>query len=185
MKKHLSYYLGNTLIVLSFLGFLYISYPVLTAYLFPSPPPTESMKSFAIWIPKIKAAGEIISEVDPWDKNSYQNALRFGIAHARGFAYPGEKGAIFLFAHSSGPPWEQTRYNSVFLRLGELEKGDSITIWRNGKEYQYTVTTKKVVLPQEVTAVTKVTGNQLIIQTCTPIGTDYKRLLVFATEKRI
>lgn len=183
MKRPLSFYIGNIFIFLSLLGFFYIGYPLILAYFFPPAVPSLSSESFTLWIPKINAGGTIIPHVDPWDERIYRLALKKGIAHAKGFALPGEKGTIFLFAHSSGPFWEQTRYNTVFLRLGELEKGDSITIWKNGKEYKFSVTGKKEVSPTDVMAVMKSSPDQLILQTCTPIGTDWKRLLVFATKK--
>lgn len=182
MKRSWGYYLGNILIALSMFGFIYLFYPLFLAYFFPTTPPDVSSRFFALWIPKIKAAGKIIPDVDPWNAASYKPALRNGIGLAKGFAKPGEKGPIYLFAHSSGQPWEITRYNTVFLRLGELERGDTIVIWRNNKEYTYRVTSKKVVLPTEVGAVKNVKKDILIIQTCTPLGTDWKRLLIYAEE---
>lgn len=182
MKKPRSYYLGNILLLASLVGFLSLGYPVVSAYIFPGSEPSKSEESYTLWIPKIKAKGVIIPKVDPWNKEEYSKALKKGIAEAKGFASVGEKGSVFLFAHSSGPPWELTRYNTVFLRLGELDKGDEIIIWKNGKKYLYKVTGKKEVYPSEVSEISKLKGDQLIIQTCTPLGTDWKRLLVFAEE---
>lgn len=184
MKKPLSYYLGNLLIISSFLGFLYIGLPVLKVYLFPSQMPSPAAREFALWIPKIKAAGKIIPDVDPWNEKEYKAALKNGIALGKGFALPGQKGVTYLFAHSSGMPWELTHYNTVFLRLGELEKGDTFTIWYKNKEFRYQVSKKKIVNPQEVTAVTGETTDEVIIQTCTPLGTDWQRLLIYAQEMK-
>lgn len=180
MKKPITYYLGNTLIILSLLGFIYIGWPVLYVYLFPAQMPSPTSRAFALWIPKIHAGGKIIPNVDPFNEAEYKSALKSGIALSKGFALPGEKGVTYLFAHSSGMPWEITHYNTVFLRLGELEKGDKITIWRNGKEFNYTVTSKKTVNPTDVEAVLGEKKDELIIQTCTPIGTDWQRLLIYA-----
>lgn len=151
-------------------------------YLFPAPAPTPASKGIQVWIPKIRATGVVVPNVDPWKKTEYELALKHGIAAAKGFALPGEHGPIYLFAHSSGLPWELTRYNTVFLRLGELEMDDRITIWRDGRKYDYKVIAKKEVSPTEVEEVTNVKGDILIIQTCTPIGTDWKRLLIFSEE---
>jgi len=184
MKKTVFYYLGNTLIIASLLGFIYIGWPVLFVYLFPASPPSPTLQDFSLWIPRIHAGGKIIPNVDPFNESVYRAALKNGIALGKGFALPGESGVTYLFAHSSGLPWEITHYNTVFLRLGELEKNDEIAIWYKGKKYNYLVTSKKVVNPNDVRAVTEEKRNQLIIQTCTPIGTDWQRLLIYATLKK-
>ena len=93
---------------------------------------------------------------------------------------PGETGTIFLFAHSSDAPWRLTRYNTVFLRLGGLEPGDEIHITTEKGEFIYRVREKKVVWPNETEYLTNIERDQLILQTCSPVGTDLKRLLVFA-----
>lgn len=183
MKK-VSYYIGNSLILLSLCGFIFLFYPLLSAYFLPRTIPSPQSRSFALWIPKIHASAQIIPNVDPWSEASYRPVLKKGVALAKGFSLPGQPGTVYLFAHSSGPPWEQTRNNTVFLRLPELEKGDEIVIWRDYKEYTYKVQSKVEVSPTEVDKVTRLKGDHLVLQTCTPIGTDWKRLLVFATEKK-
>ena len=110
----------------------------------------------------------------------YNKALQNGVAHAKNTALPGQKGTAFLFAHSSGNPWELTRMNTIFLRLGELQNGDVIEIVSNGKMLKYKVVDKKEVDPTEVDFLLKSEKTQLVLQTCTPIGTSLKRLLVFA-----
>lgn len=181
--KHVFYYLGNTLIVLSLLGFIILFLPVLKAYFFP--PQIKSLQSLAvrgmfITIPKIHAQARVIPNVNPWDEKSYLPALQKGVAQAKGTSLPGEKGTVFLFAHSSGPPWQLTYANTLFLRLGELKQGDKIFITRDGKEYTYQVRGNKEVWPTEVNYLLDTRKNQLVLQTCTPIGTSFKRLLVFA-----
>lgn len=117
--------------------------------------------------------------VDPWNEAVYKEVLKHSVAHARGTALPGEKKTIFLFAHSSGSPWEITHSNTVFLRLGELKKNDTILIDYKGERFKYSVTYKKEVWPQD-TRYLNSEENILILQTCTPLGTSIKRLLVFA-----
>ena len=137
-------------------------------------------KGMFITIPKIHAQAQVTENVDPFNEKEYNEVLKKNIAHAKGTALPGEEGTIFLFAHSSGTPWEITRFNTIFLRLGELQKGDSIVLVRNGKKFAYTVSNKKEVWPSEVSYLLDTKQTQLILQTCTPIGTSLKRLLVFA-----
>ena len=131
-------------------------------------------------IPKINIASQIISNVDPFNETEYRKSLEKGIAHAKNTSLPGEKSTTFLFAHSSDLPWRITRYNIAFFRLPELKRGDSINIFRNGKTYKYKVSDKKTVWPNEVNYLLDTKKNQLILQTCVPIGTSFQRLLVFA-----
>lgn len=181
MKKSISNYLGNILIILSIFGFGFIFYPVIKIYLFP--PALESLenrKGTYLTIKKINAQSLISENVNPLNEKEYQKVLKSSIAHAKGTALPGDPGTTFIFAHSSGPPWDQTRNNTIFLRLNELSKGDEIEITKNGKHYKYLVREKKEVDPTDIKYLEFNNRNQIILQTCTPIGTDYKRLLVFA-----
>ncbi len=175
------YHLGNLLIVLSLITFIYTVYPLIAVYFFtPVIQPIQSQKGIFLTIPKIKAIAPIIENVDPWNEKQYNQALKKGVAQARGTSLPGENGTVFIFAHSTGAPWEITWYNTIFLRLNELQKNDSIVITKNGKKYNYAVREKKEVWPNEVNYLLQSNKNQLILQTCAPIGTSLKRLLVFA-----
>jgi len=178
----LLYHLGTVLIMFSLAGFVFIFYPLISAY-FPQKLVTTQASAqgdIIITIPKINAQAQVISNVDPWDERIYDEALKKGVAQAKGTALPGEKGTTFLFAHSSGLPWEMTRMNTIFLRLGELQTGDSIIIQNNGKKLEYKVRETKVVDPSQVHYLLDTKRTQLILQTCTPIGTSLQRLLIFA-----
>lgn len=158
-----------------------IFYPVISTYLFPKPiVASKDLKGDFITIPKIKAQAPMIFNVDPWQENIYQNVLKKGVAHAKGTSLPGEKGRAFIFAHSSGNPLDITRYNTVFLKLGELKIGDTIEIKRSNKIYKYKVTQTKIVWPNEVNYLKDTKSDGIVVQTCWPIGTALKRLLVFA-----
>ena len=87
---------------------------------------------------------------------------------------------MYLFAHSSGFPWEITRYNTIFLRLGELNKNDKIIIKKDKITFTYIVTNKKIVTPESISYILQTTKNELILQTCSPIGTSINRLLILA-----
>lgn len=180
-SKKLTFHLGNFLIFSSFLLFLYIYYPIIMIYLFPTQPVSIPQQGISIYIPKIGAYAPIVTNVDPWKKEVYQDALQKGVAHAKGTSLPGEEGKIFLFAHSSEAPWRITRINTVFFRLGELEPGDVIKIYKDGQEISYFVKKLIEVWPTEVSYLKEV-SDELVLQTCTPVGTDFKRLLVFAEK---
>jgi LPXTG-site transpeptidase (sortase) family protein len=180
-RKSIFYYVGNILVITSLTIFLYIFWPLIQIFLFP-PQILAKLPEQGIYItiPKIHAQSPIITGVDPNNQTIYDEALQHGVAQAKGTALPGQTGTIYLFAHSSGPPWQITRFNTIFLRLGELQKGDQIIITMNGKNYVYSVTDKKIVEPWQVSYITNSKKVQLIVQTCTPIGTSLYRLLVFA-----
>lgn len=174
-------YIGNALMALSFFMLVVIYLPVFNAYFFPKNPLIPPGAPF-ITIQKINAIAPIFFDVNPWDDKEYKEVLQKGIAHAKGTAKPGEKGTIYLFAHSSDLPWRITRYNTIFLKLNSLKNGDGITISGSGTEYRYKVTDKKIVSPKDIQYLANSPTNQLILQTCWPIGTDWNRLLVFAEQ---
>lgn len=137
--------------------------------------------NFSIIIPKIGANAKIISNVDASDENIYLTALKTGVAQAMGTAYPGEKGHIFLFAHSTDYFWNVGTYNAVFYLLYKLQKNDEINLFYQGHRYKYKVFDKKIINPNEVEYLTRKTDKELLtLQTCWPPGTTLQRLLVFA-----
>lgn len=137
--------------------------------------------NFGIIIPKIAANAKVLSDINPVDETVYLKALKQGVAHARGTAYPGQGNHIFLFAHSTDYFWNVGTYNAVFYLLYKLEKGDEIDLFYQGKRYKYQVITSKIVDPNEVEYLTRETNREfLTLQTCWPLGTALKRLLIFA-----
>lgn len=146
----------------------------------PIPPVDTPQSSYSIEVPKINAYAPVIANVDPWDKENYHDQLKKGVAQAKDFADFGEDGTIYLFAHSALYPWETTRVNTSFLKLTDLHINDQIIITKFEQTYKYRVTDKKEVWPDEVNALLNMDENQLILQTNTPIGTDIKRLLIYA-----
>lgn len=172
--------LGTVLVILSLVGICFTLYPLLSIYFFPPSLTPIEEKGIFITIPKIHAQAPIILDVNPWSETVYKAALAKGVAHAKGTARPGKNGTTFLFAHSSGMPWELTRYNTIFFRLSELTQSDRIVMTVDGKELTYQVIDKKEVTPDKVEYLVANNKSQLILQTCTPIGTSLRRLLIFA-----
>lgn len=140
---------------------------------------------FGLVVEKINANSEVIANVNPANEREYRKALEKGVAHAKGTAFPGQPGMSFLFAHSTLNPWDVPRYNAVFYLLRELEAGDRIVTYFDGKRYDYEVYDKKVVGAKDVQFLKMKTEEPiLILQTCDPPGTTWKRLLVFAKMKQ-
>ncbi len=140
--------------------------------------------NFSIVVPKVGANAKILPNIDAADDRVYLEALKKGVAHALGTAFPGEGGHIFLFAHSTDYIWNVGYYNAIFYLLYKLENGDEVNVFYHGQRYVYQVIDKRVVDPSQVEYLTRKTNREfLTLQTCWPPGTTLKRLLVFAARK--
>ncbi len=141
---------------------------------------------FSIIIPKIAAVAPIIANVDPQNESEYLKALKNGVAHAKGTAFPGDIGNVYLFAHSTDAFYNVGRYNAVFYLIGKLSKGDEILVYYKGRKFKYIVDQVKVVSPDEINYLAGNSDkNTLTLQTCYPPGTTFKRLVVIADEAGI
>lgn len=136
---------------------------------------------FSLVIPKIGVNAEIIANVEPGNKEQYEAALGKGIAHAAGSYLPGQGGTIYLFGHSTDFVWNISQFNAVFYLLKELESGDQISLFYQGKRYLYQVIDNKTVPAADLSYLKPQKGQEeLILQTCWPPGTTWQRLLVIA-----
>ena len=139
--------------------------------------------NFSVVIPKIGANAKVLPNINAADSSIYLQALQKGVAHTLGTAFPGEKGHIFLFAHSTDYFWNIGNYNAVFYLLYKLEKSDEVDIFYQGQRYVYRVIGKEIVDPSQVQYLTRKTNREfLTLQTCWPPGTTLKRLLIFAVR---
>ncbi len=138
--------------------------------------------TFSVVIPKIGANERVTANVDPSNEEEYLDVLKTSVAHAKGSALPGLGGTTYLFAHSADNFWDIGRYNAVFYLLKDLNIDDEISVFFDNKRYNYSVYDKKIVDPSEVEylAANIGQGERIILQTCWPPGTAWKRLLVFA-----
>lgn len=141
---------------------------------------------YSIVIPAIGASAKVFPNVDPVNTDEFLPFLQKGVAHAKGTVFPGLKGNIYLFAHSTDNFWDVGRYNAIFYLIKDLSKGDEISIFFKNKRYNYVVTGSKIVGPSDISYIVnsqKQSKEQLILQTCWPPGTTFQRLLVFAEPK--
>lgn len=138
---------------------------------------------FGLVIPKIFANVAVTENVNPSEIAVYQQVLKQagGVAHAAGTAVPGEPGTVYIFGHSTDATINVERYNAVFYLLRKLEAGDEIIIYYQNKPYRYIVSEKKIVKPDDINDITNVENEErLVLQTCWPPGTTWKRLLIVA-----
>ncbi len=138
-------------------------------------------RDFGLVIPKVKINSEIFANIDLNNEEEHESVLKEGVAHGLGSVFPGQKGTIFIFGHSTDLSLSLNQtVNSVFYPLNKLEKGDEIDIFYNGWRYVYQVTEKKVVEPEEVSLLGNSEGERLVLQTCWPPGTRLQRLTIIA-----
>ena len=105
-------------------------------------------------------------------------ALKNGVVHYPGTAEPGDKGNTFITGHSSYHFWDEGDYKDVFALLPELEVGDYIITYYNQQKFTYQITEKREVAPSEVDVLAQPDAHQITLMTCTPVGTNLKRLVL-------
>ena len=138
---------------------------------------------FGLVIPKVFVNVAVTEGVNPADKEEYQSGLRTagGVAHAAGSVLPGEKGTVYIFGHSTDAGLNVERMNAVFYLLRKLEVGDEVIAYYKGAPFRYKVKEKKTVDPDDISDITDVGDeSRLVLQTCWPPGTTWKRLLIVA-----
>ena len=110
-------------------------------------------------------------------------ALNNGIAHVPETSLPWSRAPqrnVYLEGHRLG--WPGTGSHMVFYYLNRLENGDEIVLRdRDGGSYRYRVSETFEVDPGDVWVMGQVRGRDMVtLQTCTPIPTWEKRLIVRA-----
>lgn len=132
-------------------------------------------------LPVVRISSESLIRRD-WNalEKEMQSALKDGVVHYPGTSIPGESGNMAITGHSSYFPWDPGRFKDVFALLHEVVTGDKIVMYWEGKKYVYEVTEIKVVLPSDISILKQTPDSTLTLITCTPVGTNLKRLVVRA-----
>ncbi len=150
----------------------------------PQPDITSAEDVFSISVPDLKIHSTITPNVDPGNEKEYSAALKKGIAHAAGSALPEQYDftkTVYLFAHSTDAPWNIARYNAQFYALKDAKPGQEIVVRFWGKDYHYTIETTEIIDAKDVSHLQpQLDEERLVLQTCYPPGTTWKRLLVVA-----
>ena len=112
-----------------------------------------------------------------------ESALNQGVVHLPDTSLPWSdtpERNVYLAGHRLG--WPNTGSHLIFYRLDELTGGERITLRdRNGTKYKYRVLESFTVGPKDNWVTGRVRGRDLVtLQTCTPIPTFQKRLIVRA-----
>lgn len=144
--------------------------------------PLEAQTANILELPKfgIKAP---IWKIDTLDLKLIYEKLKQGVVLYPGSAIPGQ-GYSIIIGHSSQYPWQPGKYKSVFSLLSELQIGDRIYVYWEQKPLVFEVQEKEIFLPwpkgNETTETIFPPENKpiLILQSCWPVGIDYKRVAV-------
>lgn len=145
-----------------------------------APPAIDPNAPPKIIINNLEVEAPVIYGEPSVNENRFQLALRRGVVHYPGTATPDKPGNVVIFGHSSGQVWAPGDYKFVFMRLDKLKAGDKIFLEYQGIRYTYDVKGLRVVAPTEVSVLEQGEGHNLTLITCTPVGTDKKRLIVSA-----
>ena len=132
-------------------------------------------------VPVVQVKTENLLKRD-WNalEKDIQESLRGGVVHYPGTAQAGDHGNVVITGHSSYFIWDPGRFKDVFALLHEVAIGDIILIYHDQEKFTYKVYDTKVVTPDQVDILTQQGGDRLTLITCTPVGTNLKRLIVFA-----
>lgn len=118
------------------------------------------------------------------DENIYNQALKNGLAHFKGTPLPGDGGNSFIYGHSSVESFFNINPNNpevIFSRLENAEIGQKVKIQKDGQDLNYTIRTKKIVEPNDL-SILQPKGNKetVTLMTCWPLGIGTKRLILIA-----
>lgn len=136
-------------------------------------------------VPKINLeANIVIEQFDASNDATTWDILEKGVVLYPYTGLPGDKdrNPVF-FGHSSNNIFNHGTAKFIFVRLHELQVGDTYAINYGGKQYVYKIFARHVVAPNQVeflyqkpADLGKVAMSTLI--TCDPPGTAYKRLIL-------
>ena len=110
--------------------------------------------------------------------------LQEGVVHYGTSPMPGEKGTSVILGHSSAYPWYRGSYGSVFALLNKLQPGDTFQIKKGMDILNYKVSESLVFSPfsdnNQLAEFENSDNSSVILVSCWPVGTNYKRLAVKA-----
>ena len=139
-------------------------------------------------IGKIGVSAPIVFGVSDKTKDIYDNLSR-GVVHYSLSPKPGEGSASIILGHSSDYPWKKNVYGAAFALLGKLAPGDRLQVqYDNGTVLTFEVKQSLIFAPfSKDSRLEKIEGSadsSLVLISCWPVGTAYKRIAVEAVLVR-
>lgn len=138
-------------------------------------------------IERLGVSAPIVFNVGSDQKQIYAN-LENGTVHYSNSPKPGLEGTSIVLGHSSAYPWYKGQYGAVFALLGKLNPGDRFTVqYEDGRTFTFAVKRSIVFSPlsndARLSEIENTPGSSLVLISCWPVGTNYKRIAVQAELK--
>ncbi|MSR67758.1 sortase [Candidatus Peribacteria bacterium] len=139
-----------------------------------------STKPFALSIPSIGITDLTVTHPeDAFTQKGVLSILKDGVGHL--FAYPGEGSKVMIYGHSSGYPWDVSKYTKIFRTINKIEIGSRLYITYQGKVFVYQVMEKKIVPAKDRSLFEPDdSGESLLLYTCWPPDSISQRYTVRA-----
>ncbi len=136
-----------------------------------------------LFLPRLNIVVPIHWDTD-WDNASIQTNLREGVIQMKDTAKPDQTGNVFIAGHSSASYWDKKqKFAQVFANLDKLQKGDMVKVTYKNREYIYEVKDSLIVDKNDISVAYPTETPTLSLMTCTPTGTNFKRLVVRSSLK--
>ncbi len=121
----------------------------------------------------------------PDDVDLMYKGLEKGVVHYSNTVKPGEQGAAIILGHSSAYPWYKGDYGAVFALLSKLKVGDRFYVqYQENRVFVYEMQQAIIFNPfesdQRLTDIENAGGSTIVLISCYPVGTNYKRIAVQA-----
>lgn len=147
-------------------------------------PEGEGELPLRIEIPSIGIRASVANPVRS-DIATLDNALLGGAVRYPGSGMPGEEGNVLIFGHSSQLPVVYNQAYKAFNDIQNLETGDPIILYGEGKRYIYEVEEVKEANASTDAIPLAIEGAHLTLATCNNFGTKEDRFIVSARLTRI
>ena len=139
----------------------------------------------ALIIDKIGVHAPIVFNVSN-DNDTIYKRLEDGVVHYSDTARPGLPGVSIVLGHSSAYPWYKGDYGAVFALLSKLSVGDRFYVqYEDNRTFVYEMTQSIIFNPfakdERLAALENAPGSTILLISCYPVGTNYKRIAIQAT----
>lgn len=129
----------------------------------------------------------------PADNDLIYESLEAGVVHYSNTAKPGNPGAAVILGHSSAYPWYRGDYGAVFALLSKLQVGERFYVqYDDNRSFVYEVSGSVIFNPfvkddksDQLAAMEASGGSSIILISCYPVGTNYRRIAVQAVRIEI
>lgn len=135
-----------------------------------------------IIIPSIGIDAPVVYGMTSIAEPEVQRALQDGVLHYADSPKPGQPGNSVYVGHSSNAPWAPGNYKFVFAPLEHLQLNEIFHLNYEGIQYTYRISSIDVVMPDDISVLSGTDRPTVTLITCTPVGTNLKRLIIKAEQ---